>query len=115
MCNDKLAVAAKVIRLNKLEDLPISIKDDPTFKILYLVRDPRGMANSRFNLKSNKWTPENLRKLDTICSNHHKFLNSKATIKSKIFTVRYEDFALNPVPIAEQIYDFVGLNMTTEI
>ena len=35
--------------------------------------------------------------------------------KSQILVIRYEDFALNPIILAERVYKFLGLNYPDEI
>merc|ERR1712079_322714 len=52
-CLEKDIRVAKTIRLKSLRDLPKSL--DNKLKIIYLVRDPRGIVNSRFETRDNDW------------------------------------------------------------
>ena len=62
-CNTLKARSTKVIRLRQITDLPDHLRFDENFKIIYLVRDPRGIANSRFNIADNNWNEEADKKL----------------------------------------------------
>nr|XP_054769772.1 carbohydrate sulfotransferase 3-like [Lytechinus pictus] len=110
-------------------------------KIIHLVRDPRGTANSRrlyYNFSKphlpRTTTTGHLRfkgKLDSLgllgdypdhvvhtiprlCQwtrdSIHQVQNEKPSwLRNRYKLVRYEDFALDPLRAAHQIYDFVGL------
>ena len=62
-CSNSKILTTKVIRtctIQELELLFAKLNDDVVVDILYLVRDPRGMENSREQLKKKKeqiWTP----------------------------------------------------------
>jgi len=116
--NDYIARSTKVIRLRSIQDLPDSLKFDENFKIIYLVRDPRGITASRFNIQNNNWNENAAKKLKSICQNFHRFIQERvenaafpnSKWKSKVMVVRYEDFALNPLIFADRIYDFLKIS-----
>jgi len=125
-CRQKKMVAIKLIRfcdITKLKFLVEQLKLD--LKIIHLVRDPRGIANSRHNLKKNldlqkslKFTCE--KQLHNIRSAHGTSNQSDGGkspdwLKGRYKFVRYEDTALDPYRTAEDIYKFVGLKMTDHV
>merc|ERR1712110_65814 len=98
------------------------------FKVILLIRDPRGIANSRFSCKSQTgpgklWSQSKkdvFWKVGHVCDVYNLFLEeeSKETFgieKRKIFIARYEDMLNDPIRIAERIYSFVGLRMPEQV
>lgn len=83
-----------------------------------LARDPRGIYMSRkqiftdftdLEMQNNiKWTCQHLAK------NMHDY-DLFDWLKSKIKFVRYEDVALNPIKLATEIYEFLGLDFPENI
>lgn len=123
-CNTLKARSTKVIRLRQITDLPDHLRFDENFKIIYLVRDPRGIANSRFNIADNNWNEEADKKLKSLCSHFHKFIEEReinqsdeteSLWKAKVLVIRYEDFALNPIILADRVYKFLGLEYLEEM
>ena len=121
-------------------------KDNVNLKIIHLVRDPRGTANSRKNYyidhikaerKKNKQpertTQFTLKTLGLLDVNPQFHVNTipkyckwiKDTIpvakskpdwlQSRYMLVRYEDLALDPVKVSQDIYNFVGLTMPKNV
>ena len=129
--------ASKTIRLKSLNHLPDSLKKrhfKNNLKVIFLTRDPRGIAKSRFT-RSRYWNyPKDLPKLDKICDTYERFLRERSladlkvkdpqrfaresTIKyfkddkktwdNDVLVVRYEDMSFQPIKIAEKIYKFIG-------
>ena len=56
LCSKAPVISSKVIRVDGLSNLPVSLKHD--MKIVLLVRDPRGMVNSRL---SKGWNLKNIK------------------------------------------------------
>jgi len=124
LCRRKFQVrSAKVIRLKTMRSIPAALRFDPDFKIVYLVRDPRAIANSRFKISSNNWSGNNIKRLTGICRMFHNFLHERrlnsATGNSlwnaAIEVVRFEDFALNPIAMAQRVYDFIGVDFPESV
>jgi hypothetical protein len=102
-------LASKIIRLPALENLEKLASSTENLKILYLVRDPRGMAVSRQHIQNDKRLSPTV--LTRICERYKRnlsFLKSKNSdwlTKSKNFKmIRYEDFSLNPLIATKEIY-----------
>jgi len=117
LCQKSDATTAKVIRLERLSELKeIVQKYAKDLKIMYYVRDPRGLAESRFG-KNWKWNAKNMNRLDNICVRYKenmKYLNSPESNwlkeNGRLFVLRYEDFGLNPFKISEDIYDYYDID-----
>ena len=115
-CSRSEANVIKTIRIESLEDLIEPMKSAPDLKIIYYIRDPRGMAKSRLTY-FRKLKRKKLQQLSTICDRYRrnfKFLKSelgkKLILEKKIFVLRYEDFGGSPFDVLEQVYDFFELN-----
>jgi len=126
-CDSLEARSTKVIRLKTITDLPENLKFDDDFKIIYLVRDPRGITSSRFNIVDNNWNTEADKKLNGLCSHFHKFIDQRkqniANLNSgeqllwnaQVLVIRYEDFALNPIVMADRVYKFLKMDYPESI
>ncbi|XP_070580559.1 carbohydrate sulfotransferase 1-like [Ptychodera flava] len=116
--------AFKTIRLYNL-DLLRSLAVDPklNLKIIHLVRDPRGIVNSRrkindknvdFIRKQVQWDEtEDLCK--DLAKNLHIVRSSPEWLKGTYILVRYEDIAKQPGETADKIYQFLGLSMPEKV
>ena len=88
-CLTKNVVVSKVIRMKSVTDIPENLLNNGNLKIVYLVRDPRGIANSRFETWSseNKWNIENrsssMTVLENICKTYDRFLDDRNSENSK--------------------------------
>ena len=115
-------MATKTIRLKSLSWLPESLRlngnENHNLKIIYLVRDPRAIANSRFT-RSKLWNyPEDIDRLDNICKSYDLFIKERKenekedtqskTFKNKILVIRYEDLSKQPLKMSQKIYNFIN-------
>ena len=114
-CLNLPITSAKAIRLYDLKHLE-AFKDDPDFYAIYIIRDPRGMFNSKtavvgdWHSSPPKWIRNNLEKQ---CENFEinvPYLQSANGnwLKNKLLAFRYEDLALSPNESLDQIYNFIG-------
>lgn len=134
LCRSKQIVAVKVIKLKRLEYAVQLLKKDPNLFIIYLVRDPRALVNSRFQVGKNhnfsdtqifshaleKISLENLEThkqptkskkyghMNYICSRYEynlKFFEKmKKVYRERLFLLRYEDVNLDLELTVNQIY-----------
>nr|XP_002127553.1 carbohydrate sulfotransferase 1 isoform X1 [Ciona intestinalis] len=117
-CRRKKMTAIKLIRLcdiNVLKELVTDYNLD--LKVVHLLRDPRGIANSRHLLSRRLDINQSLR---STCN--RQFTNANVGLyeqpdwlKHRYKLFRYEDAATNPFKVAKSLYDFVGLNFTNGI
>ncbi|XP_041372030.1 carbohydrate sulfotransferase 1-like isoform X3 [Gigantopelta aegis] len=116
-CAAAKVTVLKTIRMPMLE-VSALLQKYPQLKVVHLVRDPRGTLLSQTRVGNFKWSmlhevaPELCRKisLDLRISQ-----NISDQFGSRIFTLRYEDLAENPVIVSRMLYDFVGLEFTDTI
>ncbi|NXL60175.1 CHST1 sulfotransferase, partial [Chordeiles acutipennis] len=132
-CREHGHVAIKTVRVPEVNDLRALVEDPRlNLKVIQLVRDPRGILASRsetFRDTYRLWRiwdgtgrkPYNLdvTQLTTVCED---FWNSVSTglnrppwLKGKYMLVRYEDLARNPMKKTEEIYDFLGIPMDSNV
>ncbi|XP_041463785.1 carbohydrate sulfotransferase 1-like [Lytechinus variegatus] len=141
-CNGNVAV--KLIRSNLLHLKPLLDDDLVDVRIIQLVRDPRGTANSRLEyfsakkdeippgLKRNSLNPvkfdegiflppKDMLKLTikTFCSWLRQSLkialSQPAWLQGRYMLIRYEDFAERPRMTAQEIYNFLGRPTPPEV
>ena len=116
-CKSKRNIALKTVRVENINYLEKVVKDfSMNVKIIHLVRDPRGTHFSRLAVCKPEWIlcdmPYSCARLET---NIKFWLNTPKWLKNKYLLVRYEDFAENPLLIAQEIYNFVGTPMPQSV
>ncbi|XP_070555038.1 carbohydrate sulfotransferase 4-like [Ptychodera flava] len=128
ICLSKRHIVTKVIRLSNILFASAVLKEDHV-KVIHLVRDPRGMANSRRpfqGLSKISNGGEQFRfpdKLEQVIKDYCSWLdtnyltvkNSDSWFKENVMFVRYEDLADWPEEIVPKMYNFVGLQDSTHI
>lgn len=106
----------KTIRLN-IRHLTLLLDQFPTLKVLYLVRDPRGIMNSR---KDREWCDEEIcQNVSILCSTMLQDINNFKELRnqysSRLFIYRYEDLALNVFTNAKKLYELLGIPYSKEV
>uniref|UniRef100_H2ZKK3 Sulfotransferase n=1 Tax=Ciona savignyi TaxID=51511 RepID=H2ZKK3_CIOSA len=117
-CRRKTLSAIKVIRLcdiNTLKEIVTDLKLD--LKVIHLIRDPRGIANSR-HLITRRLDINGL--LRNTCTRQFNNANvglfeQPDWLKGRYKLFRYEDAATNPFETAQAVYDFVGLSFSDSV
>ncbi|XP_038142873.1 carbohydrate sulfotransferase 6-like isoform X2 [Cyprinodon tularosa] len=128
-------VVLKKTRFFELESLHPLLKDpNLDLRIIHLIRDPRAVYRSKeesalaFKIDNaivleHKKVPEaeeNYQAMQEICQSHIR-INQSATqnpppfLRGRYKLVRYEDVTSNPLQEIQDIYEFVGLEMTDEM
>ncbi|XP_077979623.1 carbohydrate sulfotransferase 1-like [Glandiceps talaboti] len=125
VCREYRYRAFKTIRIYDIELLR-SYAVDPSMnlKIIHLVRDPRGIMNSRRKLGQStnhdyerKHVPWD--ETEDLCRdltrNLHIVESFPTWLQDKYTLIRYEDTAKHPEEMAQHIYDFLGIPMPDEV
>ena len=113
-CVKSQVTTVKVIRFT-MEQAAQLLESDPEVKVVHLIRDPRGMFYSQRRVGDLPWASlgtESKLRCDRIHKDLMKSIELSAKFPKRILTVRYEDIAENPIASAEDMYKFVGLQMT---
>ena len=128
LCKKRKVLALKVIRLQRIEHLELvpGIKD-VNFKVIHLIRDPRGTMNSRQawpnfyladlnEIKTKPLTPVNMGlAADDLCKremdNLRYSMNLPDWFQGRYIRITHDDMSLFPVRSAEHIYKFVNLTI----
>ncbi|GAB1607966.1 carbohydrate sulfotransferase 1-like [Argonauta hians] len=119
LCKKANVRIAKVIRLEMklVSELLIS---DPNLRVVHLLRDPRGILNSRlrlgvFNKKNSKIVAA------TLCQNMHNNIREYLKLKEnpqfrhRMMTVFYEDLGEYPIAISKEMFSFLEIPFTVTI
>ncbi|XP_042079429.1 carbohydrate sulfotransferase 6-like [Haplochromis burtoni] len=135
VCGFYSHVVYKEVRIFELESLyPLLLDPNLNLRIIHLVRDPRGVVRSKEKVAEYlasdnaivlEQKPINEAKvqyqvMQEICRSHLR-INKRAVLKPPPFLkgryklVRYEDVTRNPVKEIKSLYQFVGLEMTTQL
>lgn len=134
-CGTYSHVVLKEVRFFELESLyPLLQDPNLDLRIIHLVRDPRAVVRSReqsakafmndnaivLEQKSIPAAEVQYQVMQEICRSHVR-INERAILKPPPFLkgrykmVRYEDVARNPLGEINGMYEFVGLDMTTQL
>nr|XP_006814980.1 PREDICTED: carbohydrate sulfotransferase 1-like [Saccoglossus kowalevskii] len=125
ICKSKRHVIAKVVRLNDLLQLMPMLENDEV-KVLFLARDPRGMASSRHkrflqhldhhhgdNTADGELHPRLIDYVVEHCNwletNYNAITQGPPWIRKNSMVIRYEDMAINPNKIVPSMFKFVEL------
>ncbi|XP_072048634.1 carbohydrate sulfotransferase 1-like [Amphiura filiformis] len=134
-CRKYKGVAIKTIRVFDIQHL-YDLVIDPTLnvKVICLVRDPRGIINSRFKALKQfeqvkakrknpllKGGPEPIRpnEVSHICAHMERnlkyWLDTPEWLKGRYKLVRYEDFAGSPISVTRDIYNFIQMPLPVSV
>lgn len=123
-CKEKDIVALKLIRIQRIEHLNLvpGLKN-VNFKIIHLIRDPRGTMNSRKkfpsfylddidNIPAHPLTNENLGKAaENLCSREEANLEFSQHLpeymQGRYLRVTHDEMSLKPLETAQAVYKFI--------
>ena len=96
------------------------LKEIPQLKILHLVRDPKDtLLSQRKKRQCGKGSLDELVNCTTrYCSrldDDITTLENEDTFKNRVYSVRYEDFAIRPLDIFGEIYNYFGMEYTPTV
>lgn len=120
-CMDKLKIPCVTSQLLVLKTLRLTMEmaqkllvDDQNLKLIFLVRDPRGILVSREKVQylSEVLRPDMEVEASLLCPKMARDLSRFEELRSKhpkrALLLRYEDAADNPRDVVHEIYNFVG-------
>ncbi|XP_033104376.1 carbohydrate sulfotransferase 1-like [Anneissia japonica] len=132
ICKNKEFIVIKTIRISDIMNLTQLVNDNEVdFKIIHLIRDPRGMILSKLkawfiDVKTKMkvehrhvfdvqdLSPGMYSALDHWCKVWIKDASIGQQMVSKYMTVRYEDISMMPLMSTREIYDKLGLGEVSE-
>lgn len=125
LCRLHKHTVVKTIRVNSIHKLSYLMDSegpvDYLLKVVHLVRDPRAVLNMRVIRNSHEnWTRKSVREhAKTLCRdmlrNIKYAVSAPSWLQGRYTLLRYEDLAMNPHQIAEQLYKFVGVNIDPQV
>ncbi|XP_050407523.2 carbohydrate sulfotransferase 1 [Patella vulgata] len=90
------------------------LQSNPNLKIIHLIRDPRGTLMSEFRF--GKFPKQELLSYaTTFCKNVTEDLEIAQTYPDRVKIIRYEDLCDNPFLLSKKLYDYIGMEFTSEI
>ena len=116
-------IAIKTIRLQDMKLLKDFLTDSSlNVKILHLVRDPRGVINSRSRLREPNYDlirrkGKGADEVQDLCDHMERNLKYQDTewLRERYKIIRYEDAAEQPLKVASEIYHFLGLELPLSV
>lgn len=94
---------------------------DYALKVVHLVRDPRALMDAQVShVKETNWTLSSLRQhAQGMCKelllNIKYAVSAPPWLQGRYTLLRYEDLATKPHQIAEQLYQFVGITIASQV
>lgn len=118
-CRSSRINVAKLTKI-PLRALETFLRDNPFARVVYYVRDPRGILNSR--LDTNKLSKlsrgDYVADAELLCrrmhADHVTYLRLRERHPHAIRMLRYEDFATRPTEVARDIHDFIDAPLAPE-
>ena len=110
-CQKRRVRSLKTIRM-PMEIMDTLLQKDQDLKLLYLVRDPRGIIISRFkNYQISKMSKKSMSTeakglCERMLADESTYQNLQKRYPERITRVRYEDLAKHPLEEAQRIYHF---------
>ncbi|XP_035691003.1 carbohydrate sulfotransferase 1-like [Branchiostoma floridae] len=122
VCRSKQHVAVKTIRLVDIKSLASLVRNPKlNVKVVHLIRDPRGIYNSRVNEKrGEKGAPDTVaEQMNFLCKREAYNLQVGRSplpwLAGRYKLFRYEDIAQRPLQQVQLLYDFVGLPLPSHV
>ena len=111
-CSYRKVVAYKALRLT-MDNVRDMLLADPDIYVLYLMRDPRAIAASRyardFSYPERSPVSEAYYLCQKIMQDYTIFQKLKLEFPGALKMVRYEDMVRDKITTAENIYSFIGV------
>lgn len=114
-CTFSEIVAIRTIRL-RMDVVEELFRTDPDLRLIYLIRDPRGMMNSWW--KNTRLSRQNYSDADreadarVLCArmllDWKAFVRLRQKYPDNSLLLRYEDLAESPEAVADRVYRFLG-------
>ncbi|XP_077981798.1 carbohydrate sulfotransferase 1-like [Glandiceps talaboti] len=127
-CRQYKHIAIKTIRSQDLNDVTLLVRDPiVNLKLIHLIRDPRGRMSSIVgvdNAKSSTIMAGNktdlrMRTTASYCESQLQDLfvgqQMRGWMLHNYIAIRYEDIAIQPLIMTRKIYDFLGLNVPSQL
>ena len=113
MCEQSKIIATKTIRIY-LKDLESILQSHPDWKVVHLIRDPRGIVVSQRNQFKTLKDVDIVRTAANLCTKMLSDLESYSKLKvlypDRLVQIRYEDIAAQPVEKTQELYQKLGEN-----
>ncbi len=108
ICRSGKHIGMKTVRVPNLRYLESIVNDDTlNVKIIQLVRDPRGVYQSRRSWQGS--CDMNVTECDEVQKNLEYLKALPSSLQDRYMLLRYEDLADDPIHMTKIIYDFLGL------
>ena len=122
VCNCSQITYIKTIRLSATMVKKL-LEREPSIKVVYYVRDPRGMLVSRASVSQQLWRLENKQYISTsslnLCNILRYDVKGMAELHEKfprqILRLRYEDMATDVSQTVDALYRFIGREVPESI
>lgn len=109
------ALPLQVMKLVRLRlSVLCSLLEEENTKIIWLVRDPRAVINSRLNSVNwcdSIWCKNPKYLCNDMIDDYNSFLHIKQKYPSQIILLRYEDLAASPYDKVNELFNFLNLPM----
>lgn len=125
ICNLHKHTVVKTVQVDFIHKLSYLMDSegpaDYALKVVHLVRDPRALMDAHVgHVKDTNWTLTSLRQhAQVMCKelllNIKYAVSAPPWLQGRYTLLRYEDLATKPHQIAEQLYQFVGIPIASQV
>ncbi|XP_069134009.1 carbohydrate sulfotransferase 1-like isoform X2 [Argopecten irradians] len=115
-CLQSKHIVLKTIRIS-MKSLEFILEKIPTLKVIHLMRDPRGTSRSQKAV--GQLSKHYREEISYFCKQVLQDIIDKEILENKypgrIRTVFYEDVANSPLAYSKTLYQYLGMNFTSEV
>lgn len=118
ICNIFPIQLIKTVRITLKQSALLLKESNLNLKIIFLVRDPRGVMNSRYN---QNWCVDSVDCIDSnaLCRRMEEdYIEAKKLqneLPDKLYILRYEDLISHPYKKTDKLFQFLGMEMSKDV
>lgn len=121
-CNSASTIVIKTTRLSLEYLVPLLMSEELAesfdYHVVFLVRDPRAVYNSRIRLHwciQNPWCIEENEYCTFARHNYKTYLHLPPVLKERVHLVKFEDLTHDPVGVSKEMYQKLHLPFTDQV
>ena len=121
LCRASPIIITKFVRLDLglTRDFLIDEEIGTNLHVIFLLRDPRSVFNSRWDKSKTSWCgfecANDKVHCDDLYSQYRDYLRLAEEFPKKLHLLRFEDFALKPIKETQRLFTAIGIPFTEDV